>query len=373
MKSGEIAQTNFTQVIPFEYRMNLIVIKPIINGKERHMIFDTGAPNVITKELANELKLETMVKQKTMDSQGANSSLGFCVVPKISLAGIDFIQTAAAIADFSNTPEMSALQIDGIIGANLMRKATWKIDFQTQKITFTSNTDTCKSTHSIPFIPTVTGTPIIDVTYDGVTDGLMVFDTGSNGDITGTESTFRKLRKKGKAKDYIWNYGNFSAGLYGLGKADTTFTAVIDTLKIGNIKLNHTRVDFSKGKVKTVGLQFTSNYRTTIDWKKKKIYLEEITKYQNLPYVSIGFSVKKMGEKIFVANVFPNTDAARKGLTVGQQIKSINQHELTSNLLEVYEVFHTQKVIRTGLNELVLLDANGNEKRVEVLYEALLK
>jgi hypothetical protein len=292
------------------------------------------------------------------------------------LAGIDFLNTAAAIADFSSTPEMTALQIDGIIGANLMRKAVWKIDFQTQKITFTSNTDTSKvanPTSYIPFISTITGTPIIEVRYDGVSDGFIVFDTGSNGDVTGTETTFRKLRKKGKAKNYIWNFGTFSAGLYGLGKADTTFTAVIDSLEIGKVKLAHTRVDFSKGKVKTVGLQFTSNYTTTIDWKKKKIFLEERTKYQNLPFLSLGFTVKKVGEKLYVANVFPNTDAARKGIVEGLEIKSMNQQPFPSNLLEVYEVFHTSKVIRKGANQLVLVDANGQEKQVEILYEAILK
>jgi len=376
MREGSVAQKTFSQEIPFEYRMNLIVIQPIINGKQRNMIFDTGAPNVLSTSLANEMKLEVKAKQKTMDSQGANSDLGFTSVPIITIGGVDFLNTCAAIADFDKTPEMKALHIDGIIGANLMKRATWTIDFQHKKISFSSAPDTSKSITSTPkikFTPTITGTPIIDVKLDGINDDLIVFDTGSNGDITGTERTFRKLKKKNKIQSYIWNYGNYSAGLYGIGKPDTNFTAVVNNVEIGDIKLNHTRVDFSKGNVKTVGLQFTSNYKTTIDWKKKTISLQEFTKYSNLPFLSLGFTVKFENEKIVVASVYPNSDAAQKGLLIGLEVVSINQHLLTNNLIDIYDTFHTKKVIHDGANVVLIKDEKGNEQQLEILYEAILK
>ena len=72
LKQGDVEQPSFTAEIPFEMRMGLVVVKVNINGKDYDFLVDTGAPNLVTKELAAELKLkskaEVIHKEKKMCS-----------------------------------------------------------------------------------------------------------------------------------------------------------------------------------------------------------------------------------------------------------------------------------------------------------------
>jgi S1-C subfamily serine protease len=83
--------------------------------------------------------------------------------------------------------------------------------------------------------------------------------------------------------------------------------------------------------------------------------------------------VKFENEKIVVASVYPNSDAAKKGLLIGLEVVSINQHLLTNNLIDIYDTFHTKKVIHDGANVVLIKDEKGNEQQLEILYEAILK
>ena len=99
LKGGEVVQKEFTTTVPFEMRMGLIVLKVKINGEYYDFVLDTGAPNVISKELALTLKLGNLSERKVSDSQNASQNLGFTKVPKIEIGGIEFTNTGAAIAD----------------------------------------------------------------------------------------------------------------------------------------------------------------------------------------------------------------------------------------------------------------------------------
>jgi len=376
MRDGSTKQLAFKQEIPFEYRMNLIVIKPIINGKQRDMIFDTGAPNVMSSSLSNEMKLKEKVKQKSYDSQGAKSSLSFVSVPEIKIGNIDFINTCAAIADFDKSPEMKALNVDGIIGANLMKYATWYLDFENMKIVLASSADSIKVNKkpaNIKFVSSITGTPKIEINFSEAVQKNITFDTGSNGDFICSLNAFKNLKKKNKINQYISNYGTFGSGLYGHGKPDSNFTAVVSELKIGETQLGKSRIDFNAGDVNTIGLNFLSNYNIILDWKKKNIALYEVKKFNNLPYLSLGFSLKSDNGKVVVANVIPNTDAERKGLKIGAEVIGINALKITNDVKEIYEIFHSKNYFNEGLNSIVTIDESGAQKTYDILFEAILK
>ena len=139
MKSGEVEQEEFNVKIPFEYRLGLIILKVDIAGKEYDFVLDTGAPSVISKELAKKLDLSNITEQKVGDSQGEDYNLGLTTIEKLSISDINFLNTGAVIADLNQSQEVGCLKIDGFIGSNLMRKAIWKFDYQNQIITITNS------------------------------------------------------------------------------------------------------------------------------------------------------------------------------------------------------------------------------------------
>ena len=134
LQGGEVLQKEFKTEIPFEYRRGLIILKVNIEGKQYDFMLDTGAPNVISKELAQQLNYKNKVKRKVGDSQNVQTKLGITKIKKISLGDLDFLNTAAVVSDLS-IGAVGCLGIDGLIGANLMRNAIWKIDYSKQVIT----------------------------------------------------------------------------------------------------------------------------------------------------------------------------------------------------------------------------------------------
>jgi hypothetical protein len=376
LKKGKVEQASFTKEIPFERQMNLIIIKATIKGKEHDFIYDTGALNVITTELAKELNLNVLVKQNVMDSQNTESKLGFTTIPKITIADVNFLNTCAAIADFSKVPELAALKVDGIIGANLMRLATWQIDFQTQKMKMVSTLDSLPVAlyvNSIDFTPAITGTPFIDLKFGKNADNMYVFDTGSNGDIISNTRSFKKLKKKNIIKQYVSGYGNLHLGLSGKGKPDTTYFGVVNDIAIGDVKIKQAKVDFNTSKIKTVGLGFTSNYNVIMDWRKHKIRLKEQKPYNNLPFKSIGFIPSLSGDNIIVTFLYQNSDAQKMGIQVGDKILSINGQKLTSDILSFFNLMHSDNFFKEGKNQVLFQHENEPEKSIDVMFQPILQ
>jgi Aspartyl protease/PDZ domain len=356
--------------------MNLIIIKATINGKEHDFIYDTGALNVITTELAKELNLSVLVKQNVMDSQNTESKLGFTTIPKITIADVNFLNTCAAIADFSKVPELAALKVDGIIGANLMRLATWQIDFQTQKMKMVSSLDSLPVdlyVNSIDFTPALTGTPFIDLKFGNKKENMYVFDTGSNGDIISNTSSFQKLKKSNVIKQYVAGFGNLHLGLTGKGKPDTTYFGVVNDIAIGDVKIKQAKVDFNTSKIKTVGLGFTANYNVILDWKKKKIRMHEQKPYNNLPFKSIGFIPALSDGNIVVSFLFQNGDAQKNGMQVGDKILSVNGQKLTTDILTFFNLIHADNFFKEGVNQIVFQHENEPPKSIDVLFQPILK
>ena len=263
MKSGEVEQEEFNVKIPFEYRLGLIILKVDIAGKEYDFVLDTGAPNVISKELSKKLDLSNITEQKVGDSQGEESNLGFTTIEKLSISDINFLNTGAVIADLNQSQEVGCLKIDGFIGSNLMRKAIWKFDYQNQIITITNSIESLnipKSTNKIPFFTELTGTPIIDIQLNDITEKNVTVDLGSNGDISLSRKTFDALMKNNPSIPQTYSFGNSTSGLYGLGKADSTFYLKVPSISFGDISLDSTIVQFTSESASTIGtcLLYTS-------------------------------------------------------------------------------------------------------------------
>ncbi|MCC6372298.1 MAG: aspartyl protease family protein [Bacteroidia bacterium] len=324
MKSGETKQKHFKVEVPFEMRMGLVVLKVKVNGVDCEYLLDTGAPNVISKDLAKKINLIENTTQKTGDSQGKKSELGFSKIACITIGGIDFLETGTAIADLKQAHEIACLNVEGFIGANLMRKAIWKFDYTKKIITICSSRDslsipnTCKK---IKFTTVITGTPKIELIYNGISDKDVTLDLGSNGDFDSDQKTLNKLKQAGALKQITYSYGHGGTGLYGKAPIDTTFYALVSNIKCGDIEMNTQIVGFGTSNAKTLGTAYFKNHDLIIDWSKSEILLLEKTSYYN-NIKKMRFSLMFDNNKLFVASVDEHSPA--EGPKLGDQVISIN-------------------------------------------------
>ena len=327
MKSGEVEQEEFKVNIPFEYNLGMIILKVNISGEEYDFLLDTGAPNVISKELAQKYGLSNIFERKFGDSQGQTSDLGMIKLDEISIGGINFLNTGAAVADLKQSKEVGCLQIDGLIGSNLMRKAVWKFDYENQIITISNSVESLKiseSSEKIPFFTYITGTPIIDITLNDVKEKNVIVDLGSNGDISLSKKTFDKLVDTDPNISRTVSFGSSSSGLYGVGATDSIQHALISNISFGDVALKNTVVEFTNESASTIGTNYFKNYDLIINWFDKEIIVTKKKEYDNSSLTSYGFSFNNKNDRLIVGGIYTNSSADHAGLKINDIILKID-------------------------------------------------
>ena len=135
-----IDQQEFSSTIQFKkLSSGHIVIPVFIKGKEYSFLLDTGTPNMVSRELAEELKLEHVYHQQYIDSQDNKLALSLSVIDEVIIGGVTFRNNATTIHNFDKSPPtIRCLNISGVVGANLMKSATWTFDFENNLITISN-------------------------------------------------------------------------------------------------------------------------------------------------------------------------------------------------------------------------------------------
>ena len=364
IKSGTVSRSAFKTEVAFEMRFGLIILKVMIHGKEYSFILDTGAPTVISNELAQELGIKPAGKGKARDSQGASSSLGFAAIDSIGIGDLQFLNTGAAIADLHQSSEIACFHVDGLIGANLMRKAVWQFDYERHIITITSSRDSLtipSNAQIIKFRQARTGTPLMDVQLNGQTDHNVTIDLGSTGDFVSSVATLELLKKDGLSTN-TYSYGAGTSGLYGHGKDDTTWYAVIHSIGIDSLKLTNQVVSFTTKAVKTIGTNFFKNYRLIFDWSANELTMIPVHAYDNTLHKSYRFTPILKDHKVFVGSVYHTGNGDATGPQLGDQVLEIDGKDyrtcsgdnwcaLLSERLDT-SISTTSLLIRSGEKEL---------------------
>lgn len=290
LEQGNVLEKNFKTTIPFEYRNGFIVIKIEIKGETYDFILDTGASNVLSKELNAKLGILPLGSEDVGDVYGDTQRLEYTKINKIKIGGVNFLETVAAISDFNSVTLISCLDVDGIIGSNLMRHAVWDFDFKKQTITITDTESNLKipANHKeSKFYIGYAGIPSITTKVNGMTVLNNVIDFGFTGGVILPFKVFEKQKNK-RIKKWVKSYGEGSTGIYGSKKNITSYDSKIDEIKIGNLTVKN-RIVYSAPFMENIfGLAFFKNYRVILNWKIKRIKMIEVNPLKDEVYLNYG-------------------------------------------------------------------------------------
>lgn len=325
LKSGSVQQNGYTETIPFELRAGVPIIAAVVNGQKGYFLFDTGAPNVISNAFAKKLNVSVVTSGNVRDSGGnVIAKQSFVYLDEVALGNVVFNNTGAIIQDLNASRVMRCLGIDGIIGANLMRKSYVKIDNTNNTITLTDGLENFGITEAydtLNFSTNISGTPLVTLTLDTIDVFNVEFDTGSNGQISLPQSNLKKISKT-RDLDKAVLLGNASYGVGGKSKNDTIQYAVIQELAIGSQTFTNQIVKFSTYG-DTIGCSFLKNYTIVLDWVTNRIYLKENQSYDNSVINHFGFLLEVEDSGVFVGAIFLNSSSDGK-LQLGDKILKIN-------------------------------------------------
>lgn len=351
LTSGEIKRENYVQTIPFEWRKELIVIRARLNSvtTEREFIFDTGAFNSkVESDLATSLGLEVVTEKTNSTAQGISQKIEVVRVDSLQLGETSVYNIGAGKLTYAPTSASPCIAASGIIGANLIKLAHWKIDYEKQLLHFSDTPfEVEEGSYVLPFDrPLLSGTPTIDLEIEGKKVGNILFDVGYNGGLIlplSVASHFENIES-----EIILDQS--TSGIYGTN---------MDSLLVKNLKVNvggataQIPVEFSALNKALLGNEFLKHFTVIISYDKKEIYLQ---KQREIQIASPRkFSVAIENDSLWVVNrSTPNLP-----VKVGDKLLSIN-NKMPNDLFSTYcdYIMNINNLLKTDSLTLQKLDSS---------------
>lgn len=281
LTDGEITRKNYVQTIPFEWRKELIVVKARLNTDttEREFIFDTGAFNSkVESKLATSLGLEVVTDKTNSTAQGISQKIEVVRVDSLQLGETTVYNIGAGKLTYAPTSASPCIAASGIIGANLIKLAHWKINYEKQLLYFSDTPfEVEEGSYVLPFDrPVLSGTPEIDLEIEGKKVENILFDVGYNGGLILPLSIANHFESN-QSKIIL---DQSTSGIYGTNT---------DSLLVKNLEVNvggakvKIPVEFSALNKALLGNEFLKHFTIIINYDKKEIYLQKQQEIQIAP------------------------------------------------------------------------------------------
>lgn len=99
-KLEHITQESFNTKIPFYYNNGSIFIEVKIDGKRKYFILDSGSGTLIDQKLCNTLDYKLLGTTKYKDASGKKNKLKNIQIEELEIGGVKFNKVIASIANF---------------------------------------------------------------------------------------------------------------------------------------------------------------------------------------------------------------------------------------------------------------------------------
>ncbi len=277
---GFIESKNYFDEITFEIVHRKIIIPVNINGKTYRFLLDTGAPNMISKRVFNELQLTENNSTNTIDANNSIQTLKATKIESLKIGALNFENQSALIYDFDSHNLLSCFNIDGIIGSNLFRESVLKISLIKQKLYITDNVKNLNP-NTKPLKIKLIGSqksPYIAFNFIGKNNikasDMVLIDTGMDGYYDMSNRNFAVFSKHNIFDIIAESEGVFGIGIFGEGKPTTHRLMKVDQAVLHNTSFENLLIETTSGNNSRIGLDFLNHGDLTIDFRKKKAYFE---------------------------------------------------------------------------------------------------
>jgi hypothetical protein len=361
--AGHIENKGFYAEIDFHFQRGLIFVPvQINNGKETYrFIFDTGAAfNVVSTAIAKKNALASKAEDSISDSTQKSERTKFTKIERITVGGIPFENTAAAILDLDRSPAIRCYSADGAIGANLMRLVPyWHIDYAREKLIFTDLANRLPrpaGSETLPFKQNIQRIPTITVEWNGLRLPFKV-DLGSTLGFMAPMEYWKKMQPRQTNIPAGTGYGEILVGALGKKTSQYFREAIFDNIRSGTYSAPSMLITFMQEASASLGNDFFHHFAMTIDWPKKEIILtpQLPVKRPMLKTFGFGFSFNEREQYLYINYLNEKSPAEAAGLKIGDRILQINDLKLDTLPLDGYCRFFLQPELFYGEGNVIVL------------------
>jgi predicted aspartyl protease len=286
-RGGDIILRGNNNILPFELHDNRIFVTATLNGKEAHLIMDTGGNShtILDEALAKKLGLP-LKKGRSIYGTGNNPVSSYTShVDSICISNLVLTNQDITVISFSEIKKALNLKyLDGLVSSEVFHKFTVEIDYQGKRLIlhkpeiFTAS----PTDEAIPFTLLYGNTPVIEGAVDGL-KGKFVIDTGDR-------SSFTLFRNFARENNFFDRYGLTDTLMtgYGIGGPIMGRFLTIRSIMLGDKVLTsetRSRIPTIEGGafdrddeiIGSVGNQLLATFASvTFDFRLKKMYVKKM-------------------------------------------------------------------------------------------------
>lgn len=281
---GKINQKNYYEEISFELVNNKIMLPVVINNKTYRFLLDTGAPNVISKRVLNELNIQNSLKINVSDANNKSDTMELVSVNAIQIGKLNFENNVALVSDLDNHFILKCYKMDGFIGSNLFQNSIVKISLKDKKITITDKIKNLNTTAK-PTKLKLFGeqkSPYVTINFNAksqkkVTEDVLI-DTGMDGFYEMSNRAFGILSNENVFEELARATGSSGIGLFGSAPEKEQILFRTPFYKLNQTTFENLIANTTDDNNSRIGLDLLLHGDIIIDFINKKFYFEATEK-----------------------------------------------------------------------------------------------
>ncbi|MBR9847528.1 MAG: clan AA aspartic protease, partial [Algicola sp.] len=331
-KKGKVKASNYFEKIAFEFEKNKIIIPVDIEGTTYRFLLDTGAPNIISKEVYEAIQPKHIVSVSTNDANEISQKLNIVSIESIKLGSIEFTNFSALVFDLNGSDIFKCFNIDGFIGSNMLRHSVIQIDAKQHRLILTDNVNRLvldkKQSEKIKLVGNQSS-PYIWIDLKGEENGreMILIDTGMGSLYDLSEDNYKVFKKKKIYNEIGVSDGASSLSLFGEVPVNSQTRVHLPKLIINNFEINDAITHTTKDDHSKMGAELLNYGIMTIDYRKKRFYFNPHKDSLNLKG-DFGFT-KTLKDNTIVIGYVWDEDLKTK-ISYGDQILEVNGEEVNS-------------------------------------------
>lgn len=323
LHNGSVEKVEFTETISFELVKGVIIMPVTIKGKTYRFLFDTGAVNSISEELQEELDFDLVTSGFIKDSDNNRKKVKYVNLDTIHIQGISFYNHTSFVGNFKANPVLRCMELDGILGSNIMRLCNWTIDYEKQVIRFTSEKIDHENKLSIPFQTDRQFNLLVDLKAGDKTIENIKIDYGSNGYISVPSSIFKVLKENEIIGKTLYRNGFSQSGIIGKTSPMKDEIGILDSLYYENISFKELMIS-SDGRG-LLGSEILSQWIIDIDWDHRLLHFTAQELQENdLRTFGIGIGYTE-DRGVYIQSVTEGSSAYFQGIKPHMKIIRIGE------------------------------------------------
>jgi hypothetical protein len=316
--------------VPFDLLNNHIYVQVKLNGHGPfRFLCDTGGANVVSPDLARELGLKSEGALQGRGVGEKSEDVALTKVDSLALGNITLSSQVFAVFPLASLSSVEGVKVDGLVGYELFKRFTVKVDYQESRLTFTLPSAFSYTGGGI-VVPFVFNNriPQVEGEIDGI-PGRFDIDTGSRSslDLMGPFVEAHGLMLKYSPK--------FEAVTgWGVGGAARSAVARASLLKLGSVEVRDPVTELTLQKkgaftsqyaAGNVGAGVLKRFNITFDYTHQQLIFERNAKgAQRDAFDRAGWWVNLGDGCLEVLDVIPGGPAAAAGLKVGDRILAVD-------------------------------------------------